>query len=397
MEINRWRAWNSADRGGLPTVMLTAFSLVIALAAPYSAKAAIIGSCNPNRSHDNAARYVITASVVSGINGLSSNILELSPYYSGSNGTGTNATIMLVNTTHSKWAQLGWFKSKIADGSTVKRDAGLEFYLSSSQNSFQWFGSKQVQTQTWYEILYDNNKFDFFVGGTFVATYSGFTPGEYQMFGETHDLADQMPGVSSNVETFRQSTYWTGVNHGTQHTITSPISTDTRYYGGQNLGGGTYYAWDRCGTFAASQLKASGDGGAVNVASEPIAKTSSSPWSPASAALSSEDLATFAIETAEDVSGQRLAADAAAGWGLSEAEALSAAAKEIEVTADSRAYRATVIRFPREQPRAAWIVTTPGGSLPFDGPQGGPVVAAPRLTGVILDPDTGDLWRGFMH
>lgn len=397
MKTRSSRISDLSRRALLPSVMATVLALVSAMAMSQLTWA-IVGSCNPNRSHDNVARYVLTTGVVTGINGLSANILELDPYYSGSNGTGTNATIMLVNTTHSKWAQLGWFKSKIANGSTIKREAGLEFYLGSSQNYFQWFGSKAVQTQTWYEILYDTNKFDFFVGGSFVATYSGFTPGEYQMFGETHDLADQMPGVSSNVETFRQSIYWTGANHNTQHTITSPISTDTRYYGGQNLGGGTYYAWDRCGAFGAVQASDSRQGAASDIG-DSIAgvRTSSTPWSPASPTLSSDDLSAFGIESVTDVTGEHLSPNTSTGWGLSEAGALKAAAMEILVTADSHAYRAMVLRAPKEQPRAAWIITTPGGSVPLDGPPGGPVIAGPRLTGVILDPDTGELWRGFIH
>lgn len=255
-----------------------------------------------------------------------------------------------------------------------------------------------VQTETWYEILEAGGNFDFYVGGSSVARYSGFTPAGYQMFSETHDRADQMPGVSSNVETFRQSTYWTGANHGTQHTITGGISTDTRYYGGQNLGGGTYYGWDQCGTFSASQVSNATAGAATDVRDAgPASKTTSTPWSSASARLSPDDLAAFAIESASDVTGQRLTADLAGGWGLSEADALTAAANQIDVTAESRAYRARVIVAPGKQQESAWIVTTPGGTVPIDGPQGGPVIAAPRLTGVILDPSTGELWRGFMH
>lgn len=370
---------------------MTLAVLIATVSAPTIALA-IVGSCNPGRSHDNAARYVITTGTVSGINGVSSNILELDPYYSGNNGTGTNSTIMLVNTAHSKWAQLGWFKSKIQAPPQIRRSAGLEFYLSSSQNYFQWFGPRSVQTQTWYEILEDTNNFDFFVGGSYVATYSGFTPGEYQMFGETHDLADQMPGVSSNVETFRQSTYWTGANHSTQHTITSGVGYDSRYYGGQNLGGGTYYAWDRCGSFSASQQGSEQASGPA-----PQLKTSETPWSAPSATLSADDLAAFAILTATDVSGESLPADAATGWSVSEADAMKAAAKQIDVTSSSHTYQALVTRFPGESPRLAWIIATPGGSVPFDGPDGGPVIAAPRLTGVILDPSTEGFWRGFMH
>jgi hypothetical protein len=213
------------------------------------------------------------------------------------------------------------------------------------------------------------------------------------MFSETHDLADQMPGVSSNVETFRQSAYFTGANHGTSHWITGAISTDTHYYGGQNLGSGTYYAWDRCGSFGASQQGA----GLAASNEDAQTKTSPIPWAVPSAVLSSDDLSEFDIDSAVDVTGQSLSANSATGWSLSEADALEAAAKQIDVTSESHAYQARVVRFPGETARLAWIVTTPGGTIPFDGPEGGPVVGAPRLTGVILDPSTGEFWRGFIH
>jgi len=364
-------------------------TFVLAFLGIASPVVAIVGSCNPGRGHDTAARYVATTGTVAGVNGISANILELDPFYTGQNGTGTNSTIMLVTGGLTQWAQLGWFKSKINTGQ-VHREAGLEFYLSSNNNTFQFFGSKQVQTQTWYEILEDNSNFDFFVAGSYVASHSGFTPGAYQMFSETHDLADQMPGVSSNVETFRGSTYWTGANHSTSHTIVGGVGFDGHFYGGQNLGGGTYYAWDRCGSFAAAAP-------AAGVVTEAVSAPTRKPWATPSAVLSSDDMTDFAIVSATDVTRQNLAAGAKAGWSLSEADALAAAKQEIDVTADSHVYQAVVIPAPGKAAQLAWIVTTPGGVPPFDGPEGAPTVALARLTGVVLDPTTGELLRGFMH
>lgn len=114
------------------TVIVALVALTVTMITPQRASA-VVASCNPNRPHDNAARYVITTATVNGVNGISSSILELNPMYSGSNGAGTNSTIMLVNSTLSEWAQLGWFKSQITSGSTL-RESGLEFYQSSSQN-----------------------------------------------------------------------------------------------------------------------------------------------------------------------------------------------------------------------------------------------------------------------
>lgn len=343
---------------------------------------AFVASCNPGRSHDSTARYVVTMGTVSGINGISANILELDPYYSGSNGTGTNSTIMLTNSSYSQWAQLGWFKSKI-DGGTVKREAGLEFYLGPSQNYFQWFGSKQVQTQTWYEILFESGQqFNFFVAGSYVANYSGFTPSVYEIFSETHDLADQMPGTTSNVETFRSSTYFTGASHGTQSTVTSGISYNSTYYGGQNLGGGTYYACDKCGAAAAEQPEMAQPEKAILSGN---------------ATLTTEDMNAFGIKTATAVASGAESAEATnPATAIDRAQAIAISATEVTLGTDYQVYSGTASRSPNAAPQPVWIVTTPGGTLPFDGPMGAQM-SAPALTGVIVDATTGEIWSGFMH
>lgn len=157
---------------------LALIALLAGIASPSTALA-IVGSCNPGRPHDppnTASRFVYTATNVSGVNGVNADILELSPYYSGVNKAGTNGTVMLTKTDLSQWAQLGWYKSKIADSVNIKRQSGIEFYLSRTQNFFEWFASHPVQTQTQYQILEANNNFDFFIAGKYVSTWSGFAP-----------------------------------------------------------------------------------------------------------------------------------------------------------------------------------------------------------------------------
>lgn len=366
--------------------------MLVALAALPTVAGAFTGSCTPTRGHDNVARHVSTVGGVTGITGVAANILELDPYYSGSNHAGTNSTILLTNGPITKWAQLGWYKAKIQDPNNASRQSALEFYLSSTQNFFSFFGPKPVQTQTEYEILEDNTYFDFFVGGTYVSEWYGFTPLGYQMFSETHDFTDQMPGTSSNVETFRQSRYYTGVDHSGYHTITGAITSEGgTAYGYQNQGSGTYYVWDTCHSSASVPADPT-----LNI--ESIAQTTDPPpWSSPSAVLLSDDLSFYGIESATDVTGIALSAIQSSEWSLTEAAALKAAAGEIFVTPESRAYLARVSRTPGASKEPVWIITTPGGTLPFDGPVGGPVVGAPRLTGVILDAKTGEFWRGFVH
>jgi len=254
------------------------------------------------------------------------------------------------------------------------------------------WGGRQIQTQTWYEILYEApSTFNFFVAGSYVATMSGFTPSDYQMFSETHDLADQMPGTSSNVETFRSSAYFTGAQHGQQHLISGSMSTDTRYYGAQKVSSGTYYAWDKCGV---TGLASAG----VTLSGRPsttIPSGVSSIAPDANAMLAPEDMPVFGIATAVDVT--ETPDTALPQTSVGRALALAAAQREIGVGAGTRVYSGTASRFPGNPVQAVWIVTTPGGVAPSDGPLGGPGVPPVRLSGVIVDAATGEIWSGFMR
>lgn len=233
------KARQGRARGAALASALLVFQLVVASAIPQ----VVLGACATGRTHDSSARYVITAGDVSGINGISSSILEYDPNYTGVNSTGTNASVMLVGTSGgTRWAQLGWLKSKL-DGGVTRREVFVEFYLSSSQNYFQFWTAKSLGSSTWYEILYGSpSTWNFFVAGTHYKTFTGtFTPSQYQVFGETHDYADQMPGGTSNHVTFTNTQYFTG--SGTTHWVTSSIQAVSPY-GGSHPSTGRYDIWD---------------------------------------------------------------------------------------------------------------------------------------------------------
>ncbi len=128
---------SEATRGARVALGGVILGTLLGVAGVSSPVLAYEASCVPGRGHDNAARYAVTSGHVSGINGLSSTILELNPYYSGSNSTGTNSSIMLLRWSPTQWAQLGWIKSKLYGG-TVTRKVFLEFYLGPSQNYYRF-------------------------------------------------------------------------------------------------------------------------------------------------------------------------------------------------------------------------------------------------------------------
>ena len=153
------------------------------------------------------ARYAATVKVVAGITGVAASIQEYDPYYSGNNGTGTNMTVMLLKRNPTQWGQLGWMKSKIDNG-TIQRQVGIEYYISSSDNRFYFWPGKTIGTYTPYKIYYQAPIWRFYAYTTELTAQALIpAPTEYQMFGETHDLADQMPGGINGHALFKFAKY----------------------------------------------------------------------------------------------------------------------------------------------------------------------------------------------
>ncbi len=204
--------------------------------------AATLASCNPGRApHDRTARYVVTMGNISSLTGVTADILEYDPYYTAYNATGTNASEMLVKYSPTQWAQLGWLKSKLWNG-TVQRSVFLEFHLSSSQNYYQFMSAEPLGTSTWYEILFSSpSTFYFYVNGTHWFTETGsIPPTQYQFFGETHDWEDQMPGGYNAHDTFTSTDYF---QSGVPYSVTTAIQYGWPF-GGSHPSTARYDVWD---------------------------------------------------------------------------------------------------------------------------------------------------------
>lgn len=112
--------------------------------------------------------------------------------------------------------------------------------------------------------------------------------------------------------------------------------------------------------------------------------------------LTTEELGTLKITDATDVT---LVSDSAlAPAPVTRADAIATAAREIGgVAGEVRVIRAMAPRYFDDAPRDVWVILYPGGTPPFDGPSG--FSGAPkqaRVTGVIVDAQTGEVLRGFM-
>lgn len=214
------------------------------MAAPVSA------SCMPPRNppaEDFSARYVITSSLLSGVNGLQATISHYDPYLSGDNGTGTNMSLMLLSRhTTDSWAQWGWLKSKLDNGS-VTRETWYQLWTDGSHYINQFFGAEPAGNNS-YEVLYSSaSGYYYFYRNSKLIDYQprSYVPNAYQIFGETHDVWDQMPGGSSARAQFlstqyRVATSWSYVN--------TSINPDP-LFGGTHPATGRYDIWDNRCTF----------------------------------------------------------------------------------------------------------------------------------------------------
>ncbi len=202
--------------------------------------------CTNRSPHDNGARQTHNVADVPAISIISSDITEYDPYYTGQNSTGTNASILLVRQTPSlQWAQLGWLKSKLDNGS-VQREVFVELWVNSIENFYQFWPGKPVGTSTWYQIQYAGaGYYDFYVGGTFYTDMGGWgDPTQYQIMGETHDYVDQGPGAINQHVAFDNSQYqYTGGPGWIP--VTTPMTADTSVpWNVSNPSTGHYEIWD---------------------------------------------------------------------------------------------------------------------------------------------------------
>lgn len=153
------------------------------------------------------------------------------------------SVMLAYNATY--WGQFGWNKHK--SGSTFVREIFQEHRDGMGNDFWNTWAGKTVWTSTNYEITYNpsNKHLDYFVNGSQYSDLgTNWTPNNYQVFSETQDLADQMPGnVTSHA--LLASTYvslhgisgWSAPSGDTVH-FYSPTSYATK------VGANEYDTWD---------------------------------------------------------------------------------------------------------------------------------------------------------
>lgn len=227
--------------------MLTAAALISTTFITGSPGTAF-ASCNPGRTHDAAARHVGAMQSRSSLTGVKASIEQYNPYYSGDNNSGTNASVMLVKGSPTQWVQLGWLKSQLHPAGTTTRETFVEVFLSLENNRFYWWSADPVGNSTAYKILHNGSRdMTFYMNGSQIMTTNGAItqPTQYQIFGETHDKADQMPGGTGAHVTFSASRYYTGAGHSAVVVGVAPFNEGSTIFGVSTDGNGSYDIWDK--------------------------------------------------------------------------------------------------------------------------------------------------------
>jgi hypothetical protein len=188
----------------------------------------------------------------SNLTGVGAKIEEYSPFYSAKNNAGTNASLMLFDRNTSFgifWAQLGWSKSQIQTLGTTKRQVFVEWFFNGSPTQEFWPG-EPIGNMTKYEVYYSSPAYyDFFMNDVLIWSDSNFyaAPVEYQLFGETHDAVDQMPGEPTNHLAWRDPRYYVGSAY-TPHTMAGSVVDEfhTGWFSWSHPSTSWYYIWDLC-------------------------------------------------------------------------------------------------------------------------------------------------------
>lgn len=209
-------------------------AILATTAALGPATESALAACAPPRFHDtNAYQAGVVGTPIPYPDGVQAVTDEYDPYYSGLNATGSLMSVMLDHG-NTMWAQLGWLKHKISG--TVRRELFVEHVDGFGNNSFYFWTQKPVGSTTNYKIAYTPSigRFDYYVNGSAYAGLNSNTairPSRWEIFGETHDGADQMPGGTSAHAKFRNtqtslngSTVWSYAN-GTVHSNGTPYNS----------------------------------------------------------------------------------------------------------------------------------------------------------------------------
>jgi len=215
---------------------------LLATVGLLSAPSPAFASCNPGRAVfavTNMAGTSVSPSTTP--TGIMSNIDEYSPYVSVNS---VSTAWVMLDRDGTWYAQVGWWRRYISPG-VFKRVAFSQYYLPGLGMVTREGTTHAVGTSTAYKVTYDT-------GTQIMRMYDGTTvldsatttavPNNDQVFGETKNHDDQMPGGTGAHVKFLY-TYEQHSPSITWYTVNTPAQT-VAPYGASHPSAGRYDIWD---------------------------------------------------------------------------------------------------------------------------------------------------------
>ena len=208
---------------------------------------AIYKICYLPSSHDDGPyQLVVAAWPATTPLAVQAQIEEYDVIYTANNGAGTNMSVMLAGSGLSRWDQIGWYEMKKYGNGTVGRYIAEEFEPGAN---WQYWPARPIGALTTYKLTFDplGKVYRAFVNGTQYSSHASVSfPVSYQIMGETHDIADQMPGGLADTAQILAPQYQRVGLIGWQSVTGSMGNPRPSTFGVRNLSPG-YEIWDqRC-------------------------------------------------------------------------------------------------------------------------------------------------------
>jgi hypothetical protein len=239
--------WQSGRRHRLRGLLasLLALSLIGSWPAWGWSSAQAAKLCSLGTTHDNIQRQLAVAIWPAATPiGVQATIEEYDPIYTAQNGAGTNMSVLLAAPGYNGWDQIGWFKMKQYGTGAVGRYLGEEYEPGAH---WMYWPAHAAGTNTSFRVTFDPlmKVYRGYIGGVQYTSHTATEfPVSYQMMGETHDKADQMPGGLANTARIASPQYKV-TGDTSWKTVTATMANGySSIYGVSNLNPG-YAIWDK--------------------------------------------------------------------------------------------------------------------------------------------------------
>jgi len=194
-----------------------------------------MASCNPNRTDDGHDYQVGWLRIPSGYQprAVYADIKNYNPYMK-SGSANTTAWVML-NLYPGWWAQVGWYKE-----SSGTRQNFYDWTDTQAHGNIGFFAADTVGSYPTYKVSDRTSpgSFQFFHNGALIWTVAEkFTPARGAIYGETHTLANQMPGGSNFVSY--------GEDFTNAHIF---FASSNQVFDGTTYGNTTYFDYNKVST-----------------------------------------------------------------------------------------------------------------------------------------------------